>query len=176
MNEAVDLSEMTSFVETGKILVGVQSPSPAWSVVHDWETARRFAFDQCTTGQEVWTDLRERVARGLYPAKYSASEELKTAIAKHRDDYCKVLFDRVGDTPAGRLRLKKAGAFPHPAAEIVEDICADLGILAEARLLGVTLPLFEEIFAAYRAGGWPCGWEGAYPGGRLVVFAPSVQS
>jgi hypothetical protein len=35
-------------------------------------------------------------------------------------------------------------------------------------LLGVTLPLFEEIFAVYWAGRWPCGWEGICPAGRLL--------
>ena len=134
-------------------------PSPAWLVIDDWDTARRFASDQEATGQEVWTDLRESVAAERYPANDSAPEELKARITKLRDDDRVVLLDRLGVTPAGRLRLKKAEVFPHPASEIVDDIYADLSILAEARLLGVTLPTFEEIFAAYRAGEWPCGWE-----------------
>jgi hypothetical protein len=175
MDEVVGSSEVTDFVEHGKILVGVQSPPPTWLVIDDWDTARRFAYDQEVTGQEVWTDLRENVATKLGRARERAPEELAARIAKHRDEYRAVLLERLGLTPAGRLRLKKEGVFRHPASEIVDDLYADLFIVVEARLLGVTLPLFEEIFAAYRAGGWPCGWEGTYPIGRLVVFTPSVR-
>jgi hypothetical protein len=172
MDELGDFTEVTAFVENGKILAGVQSPSPSWLVIDDWDTAQRFAYDQEATGQDVWTDLRSSVAAKLIPAGTNAPEELGARIRKLSDEYSAVLLDRLGLTPAGRVRLRKAGVFPHPASEIVDDIIADLRILAEARLLRVTLPLFEEIFAAYRAGGWPCGWEGAYPVGRLVVFTP----
>lgn len=30
---------------------------------------------------------------------------------------------------------------------------------------------FNEVLAVYLAGGWPCGWEGKYPEGRLIVFS-----
>lgn len=36
---------------------------------------------------------------------------------------------------------------------------------------GVLADTFEErLYSIYRAGGYPCGWEGRYPSGRLVVF------
>ena len=35
-------------------------------------------------------------------------------------------------------------------------------------MLGLTLPLFEEIFAVYWAGGLPCGCACIYPAGRLL--------
>ena len=30
---------------------------------------------------------------------------------------------------------------------------------------------FNNLLQVYLAGGWPCGWEGEYPEGRLVVFS-----
>lgn len=30
---------------------------------------------------------------------------------------------------------------------------------------------FDKILKVYLAGGWPCGWEGEYPEGRLIVFS-----
>jgi hypothetical protein len=31
--------------------------------------------------------------------------------------------------------------------------------------------LLDQMLQAYLAGGWPCGWEGEYPDGRLVIFS-----
>ena len=30
---------------------------------------------------------------------------------------------------------------------------------------------FNNLLQVYLVGGWPCGWEGEYPKGRLVVFS-----
>jgi hypothetical protein len=32
-------------------------------------------------------------------------------------------------------------------------------------------PLFDLIEQAYMDGGWPCGWKGKYPEGKLAVFS-----
>jgi hypothetical protein len=34
---------------------------------------------------------------------------------------------------------------------------------------------FEKLLAVYRAGGWPCGWDGDYPSGRLAVYLPDSE-
>lgn len=31
--------------------------------------------------------------------------------------------------------------------------------------------LLDQMFQAYLAGGWPCGWEGIYPEGKIVIFS-----
>ena len=31
--------------------------------------------------------------------------------------------------------------------------------------------LWKDIFTVYLHNGFPCGWEGEYPEGRLVVFS-----
>ena len=67
MDKAGDFTEVTDFVENRKLFVGVQSPSPAWLVIDDRDTARRFASDQEATGQEVWTDLREMWRQSVIP-------------------------------------------------------------------------------------------------------------
>lgn len=30
---------------------------------------------------------------------------------------------------------------------------------------------FNNLLQVYLAGGWPCGWEGQYPKGKLVIFS-----
>lgn len=59
------------------------------------------------------------------------------------------------------------------ARDVEEEIRADFAYVAVSRALtgGAGLRFFELVFAAYRAGGWPCGWRGDYPDGKLIVFA-----
>jgi len=47
-----------------------------------------------------------------------------------------------------------------------------LSLIISRTSLGENELLYENIFEVYKAGGYPCGWEGAYPRGRLVVFVP----
>lgn len=172
MNGVASVEEVTEFVEGGAILAGVRSPAPAWLVIDDWNAARRFAYSQEAEGQEVWADLREQEAAKLVPVRYRAAEGPRAEFKALSDGYYATPASRLGTTPAARLRMRKAGQASHPAREMIDDIHGDVSNLAEARLLDLELPLFEEVFAAYRAGGWPCGWQGTYPEGQLVVFTP----
>lgn len=36
-------------------------------------------------------------------------------------------------------------------------------------------PLWNVIFKAYKKGVFPCGWQGEYPAGKLVVFHPTYK-
>ena len=125
MDKAGDFTEVTERKAVSRRTITVAR----LLVIDDWDTARRFAYDQEATGQEVGQTSVRVWRQCVIPPTTAHPKKL-------RDDDRLVLLDRLGVTPAGRLRLKKAGVFPHPASEIVDDIYADLGILAEARLLG----------------------------------------
>lgn len=57
------------------------------------------------------------------------------------------------------------------------DIHADLAACIESRLvMGTANSFFETVFRVYKAGGLPCGWEGKYPDGKLVVFVPESNN
>ncbi|PFI73957.1 hypothetical protein COK13_29330 [Bacillus cereus] len=34
---------------------------------------------------------------------------------------------------------------------------------------------YERIFEVYKLGVWPCGWEGEYPEGRIIVYSPDKK-
>jgi hypothetical protein len=57
--------------------------------------------------------------------------------------------------------------------EITNDIIGDLYACAKARAVDEDgSPFFERLLKIYQSGGWPCGWEGRYPEGTLVVYVP----
>lgn len=68
------------------------------------------------------------------------------------------------------LLRQLATLLPEDEIEIIVD---DMEVLMRARTaIGKSDIIHERFFHIYRAGGYPCGWEGAYPRGRLVVFSP----
>ncbi len=44
--------------------------------------------------------------------------------------------------------------------------------LKNRAILGETDNLYEKMFQAYLSGGWPCGWKGNYPNGKLIIYYP----
>ena len=69
-----------------------------------------------------------------------------------------------------------AQQLPAPYQAVVDDIAADLQNIVLSRVVaGVGLNLFDRLWEVYRQGGWPCGWEGAFPAGRLVAFQPPAN-
>lgn len=44
--------------------------------------------------------------------------------------------------------------------------------LKNRAILGETDNLYEKMFQAYLSGGWPCGWKGKHPQGKLIVYYP----
>ena len=55
--------------------------------------------------------------------------------------------------------------------EIWDDVYSDLINCIKARaIVGKENFFFEKIIEVYASGGWPCGWEGNFPNGRMKVF------
>lgn len=53
------------------------------------------------------------------------------------------------------------------------QIANDFASIVFSRSVRGTEPgLYERCFDIYQRGGFPCGWQGTYPAGRLVVFVP----
>jgi hypothetical protein len=79
------------------------------------------------------------------------------------------LFQDVVDAFTKQLEQQLAGILPQDEIEIVID---DLATAVCSRSsLGRSNTFPELLLSAYLAKGYPCGWEGAFPSGRLVVFS-----
>ena len=62
---------------------------------------------------------------------------------------------------------------PFDYIDINEEVEGDLEICALNRLVnGNTDNFYEKIFKVYKQGGWPCGWNGKYPSGEIIVYVP----
>ena len=101
-----------------------------------------------------WLDLREDQASRYYEGIALQEEEIARIAATVHD----LLTERLRELDLG----------PH----LVDEIDGDLRNLLELDSAQAPNEFFETLERAYLAGGWPCGWDDAYPNGRLVVFNP----
>jgi len=55
--------------------------------------------------------------------------------------------------------------------DFVFEIIEDLNMIRRFRgVLGETPHMMNTLFMMYRSGGYPCGWDGNFPGGKMVVY------
>lgn len=62
--------------------------------------------------------------------------------------------------------------------ECMEFVTSDLYYCFLSKVFQMNDEFWEQVFDIYQGGGWPCGWEGAFPLGMFIVFAetPAQQS
>lgn len=95
-------------------------------------------------------------------------------ISPLRKNYFSYLITCYTDTLERHIR--KFGGFPGGAVdpgEMAEDLALIFMYAMATVDSGEVIPLYEDMFLAYQSGGWPCGWLGKYPEGKIVVFYPS---
>lgn len=59
-----------------------------------------------------------------------------------------------------------------------DDACTAIGdwmaVIYQRMAIGKVDSIREKLFEVCLCGGYPCGWEGEYPSGRLAVYATST--
>jgi hypothetical protein len=156
------VEEILTAIANGDIL-SPHAPiaDPLALVIADLDEAKRYAWSRPIAGDDIstWNDLREDEVAPFHALPYERPD-LKPAY-----DSTDTLLE-----PLSKLLREK---LPANYAELRDDVAADLQHCAMNRALHGLLPdsFWERMWQIYRRGGWPCGWEGEYPQGRLVVFA-----
>lgn len=156
-------AEVLRFASEGPLLAGAGTGADL-VLLHDFDAAcARIDQPGPDSGWSVdWTDLREHQASTLGAVEYALSREERARF----DELSSVLANDLSKLVLPRL---KALGF----ARAHNEVSTDLWKIASSRLLqGKSHEFWERLFALYRDGLWPCGWDGAeYPGGRFVVFS-----
>ena len=153
------VEEVIAFAK-GDGLLGRGDPAAgSWEVIRSLDEAKRLAWETPIGDQEfLWTDLREQQMAEVRGATYGKSG-----------------FSAVKDALSGNLRTLTQlveRRLDEQHEDLVDDVVGDLNNCAFNRAANGANGFYEQLFAAYRAGGWPCGWAGTFPSGRLVVYFP----
>jgi hypothetical protein len=89
------------------------------------------------------------------------SERLTPGLSKGLSDY----FDRRPATTENKKAGVDVGLYQELQDAVTRDLCwAAIEAVLNRR------DFFSELIGYYRAGRWPCAWDGEYPEGRVVVL------
>lgn len=156
------VEEVIEFVESGEFFCKPYKGSLENIIVeNDFEKAKEFAWTQNLPNCPLaWADIREQEMSEVMGVRYSLSDfdEADAALGE--------LVDQFGDVLSKRIK----GDYE----ELLDEIMGDMYNAAYCRAVkGVSDNLLEQLFMIYKNGGWPCGWEGDYPDGKLIVYIPA---
>jgi hypothetical protein len=136
-----------------------------WHVISNFALAQEYAYHRYISDAEDadnWSDLRKREVSELLRPTYAdpRGAEVRTAVRALPEPFT----------------AKLAEGLPAPYQSAIDDVATDLENIALSRMVpDAGSGLFPKLWEAYRQGVWPCGWEGVYPAGRLVVFQPPLE-
>jgi hypothetical protein len=152
------LRQLQSFAKL-PFLSGVRGPLPRGSViVKDLELALFLA--------------ERRSERELHPSVKSQASTFKQL--KNWTHLREMLGGGFRDGPEFEMCLVIERWFVRRQLwDIAEEAHVDMNIILQQWLVkeedGL---LWRLLYQTYKAGGWPCGWNGSYPDGSLIVYWP----
>ncbi|MFJ8526922.1 cytoplasmic protein [Bacillus sp. NPDC094106] len=130
-------------------------------VIHDFNIAQELAWSQdLDMVQIVWDDIKSEESANVLEGTYNPSMETQK-------DMLYEVFSNVQNYSQDFISISYI--------DIFEEVERDFEMCALNRLVnGKTDNFYERIFNVYKLGGWPCGWKGEYPKGKMIVYIPET--
>jgi hypothetical protein len=171
-NEVFDLLTVDHLM-SGLVYGVIAIENVQFEAIEDIAEARRLATEQTleSEGYENWSDLGDLYAEQFSVPESYPFEEYET-VRRELYELASLRVDGLRSAMAvGADGITDWHLRPTHREVACECIMNDLFYMALARLqFGITYEFFETMFSAYKQGGWPCGWKGAYPEGKMVVY------
>jgi hypothetical protein len=161
---------------------GGQGPEAFFRAGIVWDNGRRLDGDDLT-----WHDLCENlIAKYIWRTEWyqwrernADSQDLLVAYHPYFGEIQRHFATLLPDGPPGPGSLWDPHADRHIGYYrdyIARDATDVFSYIAQNRAYnGMTDNFWEQLFQLYKAGLWPCGWQGSYPDdGRLMVWRRTV--
>lgn len=153
------VKESLSLVESIRLFTTKQNNVEGIVEYDDFEKCKEFAYDydEYLIDEEyfTWQDIKD-----------SQMASVKEEVYKY-EDYKGINEElrKIGIKNISKIILS------NECKEIWDDVYSDLINCIKTRAIeGKDNFFFEKIFEVYSSGGWPCGWEGNFPNGKMKVF------
>lgn len=164
------VQEVIDFLKAGRLLRDPHPPtSTTITTIRSLAEREPYRQSPADTPDEMawnWSDIKQ--AAGTDSTVIEAEvwsqlgDEMCNALGRKWDE----MYDVVKQQLEGTLE-------EHDIQEILGD---HEWIAMYRAAFGPTNAFFEQMFTMYRLGGYPCGWDGPYPLGRMVVYFPPDES
>lgn len=117
------------------------------------------------SGALVWVDIKRRAGTGDPSIVLKVIDVLGPEVLQNLRDLWR---SRIRPVVTEQLSGIVSGHHP-------EIIANDLEMIVDFRAaFGQNIPFIERLLSLYKAGGYPCGWDGLFPNGRIVVYHPDA--
>jgi hypothetical protein len=158
------VNEVIEFARSGRLLKRApDDPIPAGiEVTHRPDDVKHLMYYppgqvEVPDGYLIWFGIRQKEA-GEFFCDPSAKK------------YKRELFDAIDEFP-NLVERDLPAEFTQDPDVIAGLIAEDLGYIAHRRaVFGRKDGFHERMFRCYQCGGYPCGWWGNYPEGRMIVY------
>ena len=135
------------------------------NIIYDYKLAVEMSRNQMfgarvegfSEDQKCWRDLTEKIDSKIVAYAMDKNEKFFLKIGRGAEELISKIEENLN---------------PRGFNDIVEDIVSDAISICGA----VAFPeksesnFFIELYKYYLLGGWPCGWQGNYPHGKICVF------
>jgi hypothetical protein len=121
----------------------------------DFDPNRRFSH-WLGSNFDCWRDVRDEETKHFVGRPPIPAQKFSRLLSAHFWDEAKF--------PVEMLRLVGA---------LRDEMTADLEACFKNEAWGFPSKFYEDLLDAYLSGGWPCGWLGKYPEGKMIVLDPN---
>ncbi|WP_121616340.1 cytoplasmic protein [Virgibacillus halodenitrificans] len=153
------VEEVMDFARKSKMFNNKNINAKLFEVIKDFNEAQKLAWSQDSSEVDtVWEYVKSQETESIVEKVYEMD------LVSQQDH----LFDFFSDHDNYLNDF-----LPIDYIDINEEVEGDLTMCALNRLVNGKIDNFyERIFEIYKQGGWPCGWKGAYPIGKIIVYVP----
>ncbi|WP_199065711.1 hypothetical protein [Chitinimonas sp. BJB300] len=166
MAKQIDIGENTNlvldvlnFLTSGNLLNPSGKAYLSNGFIDDLETAKSFAWEKFYGEDDyTWSDLRSEKMSEIWDVIYAEKEKYVEV-----DNQISSLLDEISRVVQVQL--------DHQHKDLLDDIVSDIqSCLYSRAVFGKENFFFEQILFVYLNGGWPCGWKGNWPDGKLIGY------
>lgn len=152
------VDEVIQLAQDRLIFAKYTDAASTWTRIYDLQDAEQLAWHATFGDNEyTWSDIREREIAEANSRGYYLPKQVQDALEANLTTLTRLIQPQLDEK----------------YIELFDDIVGDLYNCALNRAVHGASGFYEEVFRAYRSGGWPCGWDGNYPDGRLAVYYPA---
>ncbi|OBY76078.1 hypothetical protein [Acinetobacter gyllenbergii] len=151
--------EFVAFLEKGNFYSSEFNTENDYKIIHDANLGIDYATNDSFDDFDEWETVTDSM--NIFPESFEWSDRIKYKLKKNN------FFGFEAQQFNGAKEKWMCGE----ACLIVELMKRDIGIIFQCYANDHFPNIWKEILSVYLNGGFPCGWDGHYPEGRLVVFS-----
>jgi hypothetical protein len=151
--------EFIEFIRSERLFRSTPPPpiGEKYFLANNLAAAQKLAWHQSIEKPFVsWNGLRTQAAKQVYNYYFEN----------------KISMDLIDDQISVEIMKLCERSIPKGLMDFFDDIYGDLIEIARGKLVEITTDLHKLMWEAYQNDLFPCGWEGAYPLGRLCIYIP----